>query len=253
MLINFKKFSSIKIGNEVEVEVIDKIKKSEKFIIGKANNLLISNNPPPLAILSKKFNYIKIEDSKLHIGAMTPNGKVVSFAKKHNLANLEFLSHLPGSIGGAIKMNAGLKEYEIFNNLWGIKTEDGIIKKEDIDFGYRYSKIDGIIFEGIFEMKEGFSYERLELLKSMRKNQPKLPSAGSCFKNPKGDFAGRLIEAVGYKGKKIGGVGFSEVHANFLVNHGEGTFDDAVKIIDEVKAKVYEKFEIELEEEIIII
>jgi len=253
MVIDFKKFSSLKIGSSVEVEVINEVKNSDKFIIGNGNNILVSDNPPPLAILSKKFDYIKIKNSKIFIGAKTPNGKLVSFAKKHNLANFEFLSHLPGTIGGAVKMNAGVKEYETFNHLLEIKTVNGYLKKEKINYGYRFTDINFIIFEAVFELKEGFDFEKLDRLKNLRKNQPKLPSAGSCFKNPKGDFAGRLIENIGYKGKKIGDVGFSEIHANFLVNYGNGTFEDAINLIDKVKKKVFEKFKIELEEEIIVL
>ena len=86
----------------------------------------------------------------------------------------------------------------------------------------------------------------------MRDNQPQIASAGSCFKNPKGDFAGRLIEAVGLKGHRIGDMEFSNTHANFLVNHGNGTFEDAIHLIDLAKKKVKEEFNIDLEEEIII-
>ena len=252
-IIDFKKFSSIKIGTEVKVEVIDTIKESNKFIIGKANNLLISNTPPPLAILSKKFDYIKIKESKIYVGGATPNGKIVSFAKKHNLANFEFLSHLPGSIGGTTKMNAGLKEYEVFNHILKIKTVDGYIDKKDIEYGYRYTNIDKIVFEVVFDMQKGFDFEKLKLLKSFRKNQPKQPSAGSCFKNPKGDYAGRLIEEVGLKGERIGDIGFSNIHANFLINYGNGTFEEAIKLINRAKDMVFKKFNIKLELEIVIL
>ena len=86
----------------------------------------------------------------------------------------------------------------------------------------------------------------------MRDNQPQIPSAGSCFKNPKNDAAGRLIQEVGLKGIKKGDMEFSIQHANFLVNHGEGTFEDAIFLISLAKQKVKEKFDITLEEEIII-
>ncbi len=84
----------------------------------------------------------------------------------------------------------------------------------------------------------------------MRSNQPSTPSAGSCFKNPQGDYAGRLIEAVGLKGEKIGNMEFSTVHANFLVNLGEGTFEEAKFLIDLAKEKVLATFDISLQEEI---
>ncbi len=253
MIIDFKKYSSIRIGGEVEVEIIDEIKESNKFLIGKANNLLLSPTPPPLAILSKKFNYIKLIEDKLYVGGATPNGRVLSFAKKHNLADFEFLAHLPGTIGGAVKMNAGVKEFEIFNYLSKIKTYKGYIDKRDIEYRYRFSNIKDIIYEAVFKINKGFSQEKLEFLKSLRKNQPSLPSAGSLFKNPKGNFAGRLIEAVGLRGKRVGDMEFSQMHSNFLVNHKNGTFEEAMILINMAKERVFKKFNILLEEEVIIL
>ena len=87
----------------------------------------------------------------------------------------------------------------------------------------------------------------------MRANQPSTPSAGSCFKNPEGDYAGRLIEAVGLKGKKVGNMEFSTQHANFLVNHGNGNFEDALTLINEAQKKVFEEFGRKLELEIVIL
>ena len=93
------------------------------MIIGSANNLLVSPTPPPLMILSKQYEFIRIEGDRLHIGAATPGGRVVSFCKKNDIAHFEYLSKLPGTVGGMIKMNAGLKEFEIFNHLIAIRTE----------------------------------------------------------------------------------------------------------------------------------
>ena len=92
----------------------------------------------------------------------------------------------------------------------------------------------------------------LKEFNKMRDNQPHVPSAGSCFKNPKGDFAGRLIQEVGLKGKRRGDMSFSEQHANFLVNNGDGTFEDAIYLINLAKEKIKEQFDIDIEEEIII-
>lgn len=252
--INFKQFSSIKIGQDIEVFLIEDFDyPKDHYLLGGANNILIGTNPPPLMILSKKYDYIKIEDGILRIGAATPSGKIVSFCKKNNIANFEFVSHLPGTLGGMLKMNAGLKEFEIFHNLISILTCKGEIAKENIDHGYRFTAIQDVVFEAKFKMEAGFSEERMELFKNMRSNQPKESSAGSCFKNPLGDYAGRLIEAVGLKGKRIGDMEFSSVHANFLVNHGNGTFEDAMELILLVEKKVKEEFGIELRREIIIV
>jgi UDP-N-acetylmuramate dehydrogenase len=165
---------------------------------------------------------------------------------------LEFLAKLPGNLGGLVKMNAGLKSWEIFNYIHSIKTKDGYIKKENVDFSYRQTKIDTIVYEVVFNKSKGFSKDMQNEFTKMRDNQPQIASAGSCFKNPKGDFAGRLIEAVGLKGYRIGDMEFSNTHANFLVNHENGTFDEAITLINLAKQKVKEQFDIELETEIII-
>ena len=253
-IIDFKKYSSINIGDNHKVKIINDINKYDEYhIIGRGNNILLSSNPPPLAILGDKFNYIFQKDGKLIVGAATTSGKLLIYCKKNNIANFEFLAKLPGNIGGLTKMNAGLKQWEIFNQIDSIKTQDGVIKKENIDYTYRDTKIDGIIFEVTFNIELGFNQENQKLFVQMRDNQPNLPSAGSCFKNPQGHSAGYLIEQVGLKGYTIGEMAFSSQHANFLVNMGNGTFDDAIKLITLAKDKVKEQFGIQLDLELIIL
>ncbi|MFK5882588.1 MAG: UDP-N-acetylmuramate dehydrogenase [Sulfurospirillum sp.] len=252
--IDFQTYSSIKIGPKIDVKIIKTIQScSGFFIIGGANNLLMPPNPPKLAILGKEFEFMKQKDEILHIGGATKSGKILSYAKKHNLANFELMQKLPGTLGGMVKMNAGLKEWEIFNHLLAVKTEFGWIDKKDIEFGYRYANIKGTIFEAIFEIKSGFDSELLEMFKELRDNQPRLPSAGSCFKNPPNSFAGKLLDESGLKGKRIGNISFSDKHANFLINLGGGTFNEAVTLIELAKKRVYEKFGILLETEIEIL
>jgi UDP-N-acetylmuramate dehydrogenase len=253
--VDFSKYSSIKIGPVCEVTIInDPDEESDELtIIGGANNLLISNNPPRLAKLSKNFDYILVKNKLLHIGGATPGGKVLSYCKKNNIKGFELLQKLPGLMGGIVKMNAGLKEYEIFNNLVRIKTKKGYLDKDTIEYGYRKTDIKGIIYEAVFKLEEGFDNDLFDWFEKLRLNQPLLPSAGSCFKNPKSDYAGRILEECGLKGFRIKGVGFSKKHANFLVNYGNGTFEDAVSLINLAKKRVYEKFGIDLELEIIII
>jgi len=254
-IIDFSKFSSIKIGAPFDVYILEEASdyNEDYYLIGACNNTLIGTQPPSLMILSKKYDYIKIEDNLLKIGAATPSGKIASFCKKHDIANFEFVSHLPGTLGGLIKMNAGLKEYEIFNNLVSIVTCDGVKEKSEIHYGYRNTDIKTPILEASFNVSQGFDNEKVELFKKMRLNQPNTPSAGSCFKNPVGDYAGRLIEVVGLKGYRVGGMEFSEVHANFLVNSGGGSFDDAIFLIREAQKRVHEQFGIWLENEIIVL
>ena len=105
----------------------------------------------------------------------------------------------------------------------------------------------------MFELKEGYDKELKEELVKMRDNQPHDASAGSCFKNPDGDYAGRLIDVCGLKGIRVGGMEFSTQHANFLVNLDNGTYEDAITLITMAKEKVKEQFDIELQEEVIII
>ena len=222
-------------------------------LIGGANNLLVSPTPPPLAILDKCFDFIRLEETMLHVGGATPSGKMLSFAKKHNLAGFELMQKLPGTLGGMIAMNAGLKEWEIFNDLIAIRTEHGWINKSHIEHGYRFAKLKGVVYEATFTCKEGFDENLLAMFKKMRDNQPKEPSAGSCFKNPVGQYAGKLIEEAGFKGKRVGAMMFSNVHANFLVNLGGGTYEQAMELITAVKEEVFNRFNVKLEEEIIIL
>lgn len=252
-VIDFKKYSSIKIGPKAEVLVINEIGDySDYEIIGLANNLLVSNSYPSFAVLGEEFDYIEQRDKKLYVGCATKSGKLLSYAKKHNLANLEFLGKLPGNLGGLVKMNAGLKEWEIFNYIDSIKTKDGYIKKENINYSYRHTDINTVVYEVVFNIEFGYLKSQAELFKKMRDNQPQVPSAGSCFKNPKNDSAGRLIEAAGLKGLEIGGMSFSSKHANFLVNNENGTFEEAIALINLAKEKVKKLFKIELETEIIV-
>ncbi len=253
--VNFSRYSSMKIGDNLDVFLIEDgiLPETRHYLIGSCNNILVGEKTPPLMMLSKKYDYIKIEDNKLIIGAATPSGKIASFCKKHDIANFEFVSHLPGTLGGMVKMNAGLKEYEIFNNLISITTADGTHAKDKLSYGYRYTDINTPVLEASFSLEYGFDKTKVEMFKKMRANQPSAPSAGSCFKNPKGDYAGRLIEAVGLKGKRLGGMEFSNVHANFLVNAGNGTFEDAIYLIKEAQQRVYKEFAIWLECEIVVL
>jgi len=251
--VDFSKYSSIHVGPKADVLVINEIGNYDEYkILGHGNNVLISNAHPKFAVLGSAFDYIEQKDNLLYVGCATKSGKLLSFAKRNDLANFEFLGKLPGCLGGLVKMNAGLKEFEIFNYIHSIKTTDGYIKKEDITYSYRHTQINSIIYEVVFNLEAGFCKTKSEMFKKMRDNQPQMPSAGSCFKNPKNDSAGRLIEEVGLKGVTKGNMAFSSEHANFLINKGVGDFEDAIYLINLAKQRVKEKFDINLEAEIII-
>ncbi len=253
--IDFSKYSSIKIGQPTQVLMIEEDDEipTERYLIGGANNLLVSPTPPPLMMLSKDFATITQKENILTIGAAMPTGRIVSYAKKHDIAGFEFCAKLPGTLGGMLAMNAGVKEYEIFNILHSIKINGQWILAQEIEHGYRFAKLGGIATHARFEIQHGFSQALLDELLNLRSNQPHEPSAGSAFKNPEGDYAGRLIEAVGLKGKRKGQMQWSTVHANFLVNLGGGTFEDAKSLIDLAKSEVLKRFDIELIEEIKIL
>ncbi len=253
--IDFSRYSSIKVGTTVAVEVIDEpiaLPKGAE-IIGGANNLLVSPTPPPLFMLSKQFAYIEQKDGLLYIGAATKSGVMDSYFKREDIGGFEYLFKLPGTLGGLIKMNAGMKDDEITDYLVAIKTHRGYIQKNELNYGYRYMELDDIVYEAIFEIKKGYDKQKLEKYTAMRSNQPKEPSAGSLFKNPKGDYAGRLIESVGLKGYRKGGMAWSDIHSNFLVNMGNGNFDDAIFLVEEAKRRVMQEFGIELENEVLVL
>jgi len=250
--IDFSKYSSIKIGQPTEVLMIEKNDKipADRYLIGGAKNLLISPTPPPLMMLSKDFATITLENDMLTIGAAMPTGRIVSYAKKHDISGFEFCSKLPGTLGGMLAMNAGVKEYEIFNILHSIKVDGKWILAENIKHGYRFAHLSGIATHARFEIKNGFSQILLDHLLNLRSNQPHNPSAGSAFKNPDDDYAGRLIELVGLKGVRKGDMQWSDIHANFLVNLGEGRYEDAKYLIDLAKEKIAQEYGVTLKEEI---
>ncbi len=250
--IDFSTYSSIRLGKPEEVLMIEMGNEipSDRYLIGGANNLLLSPAPPLLMMLSKDFAYIKESDGAIEIGAAMPTGRIVSYAKRHDIGGFEFCAKLPGTLGGMLAMNAGVKEYEIFNILHSIEIDGKWIPKEEIEYGYRFAKLGGVATAARFEMHRGYSQALNEELKALRANQPHDPSAGSAFKNPEGDSAGRLIEAVGLKGHRDGGMAWSEVHANFLVNKGGGTYDEATRLIGLARKRVADEFGVGLELEI---
>jgi len=253
--IDFSKYSSIKVGQHTEVLMIEKEDEipTDRYLIAGANNLLISPTPPPLMMLSKDFAFIHEKEGYLTIGSAMPTGRIVSYAKKHNISGFEFCSKLPGTLGGMLAMNAGVKAYEIFNILHSIKINSKWILATDIEHGYRFANLNGVATEAKFKVVKGFDTVLLKELLNLRTNQPHDPSAGSAFKNPEGDYAGRLIEVVGLKGFRKGDMQWSKIHANFLVNRGEGTFEDAKYLIDLVKEKVLKECGVKLIEEIKIL
>jgi len=187
--INFSNYSSFKIGGTFDVALLDAHAAIDNmrdyYLIGSCNNILIGKNLPPLMMLSKEFDYIKEEDNLLKIGAATPSGKIASYCKKHDIANFEFLSHLPGKLGGLVYMNAGLKEYEIFNYLVDITTLSGIKTKKEIVYGYRFTNINEPILEATFELHHGYDIAKVKMFKRCVQTNPQLHLPAAVLKIPK--------------------------------------------------------------------
>lgn len=258
MKIDFAKYSSVRIGGTYEVAVLDERAEFNAFIIGGANNLLVSPAPKTLGILGKNFDFIEILEQNaefcvLEIGCATRASKIHSFCKERNLGGLEFLRKIPGLLGGLLKMNAGLKDECISANLLSVNLAKNELLREEIAFSYRFCPINETMFSAKFRLKFGFDAQKDELLKSARSNQPSGASFGSIFKNPKGDFAGRLVEAVGLKGLKKGGAMISDKHANFLINVKNASFEDAIYLIELAEKRVFDEFGLHLEREVVVI
>ena len=258
-LVDFSKFSSVRVGGVHEVAVLESIEDALKqgfagrVMIGGANNLLVSPSPPPLMMLGGTFDYINLSGDVLSIGAATKSGKIYNFAKKHNIGGFEFLQNIPGTLGGLVKMNAGLCGVSISDDLLAVRLGCGWVERERISFSYRKSGIDEPIFGAEFKISREFDAALAADFAAKRANQPKGASFGSCFVNPPGDYAGRLIEAVGLKGYAIGGAKFSEHHANFIINFNAATFADVTGLINLARERVLEQFGVELKTEVVVI
>lgn len=263
-IIDFTKYSSIKIGPKISVKIvqnIDEILALQKthFIIGGANNLLLSSKNHALFMLGKEFDYIHDLGDLIEVGASCNAKKAFLYFKGQNLSGLEFLGTIPGKIGGIVKMNAGMKGYEVANIIHSV-CENGEWK-ENITFGYRNSDISGVISAVRFKKNAGFDASIELLCKTMRSNQPKNPSAGSFFRNPceipcgfsEPLSAGKLLDLAGFKGKRISNIAFSEIHANFLINCGGGSFEDAITLTNIAKDEVKKRFGIVLQSEVVVI
>ncbi|WP_300449420.1 UDP-N-acetylmuramate dehydrogenase [Helicobacter mastomyrinus] len=258
-VINFATYSSLRIGSPLEVHLIQTPQDAlyafshNMLLIGKANNLLISPHAANLAMLDENFSYLTEEETYIEVGGAYSSNGIFRYFKSHNLMGVEFLQALPGSLGGLIKMNAGMKAYEIAQNLMEINVNGTWHKTSHFPMMYRNSGIEGVILAARFHKIEGFNHTLLAQCNALRKHHPKEPSCGSCFKNPKGDYAGRLLESVGLKGYAIGNAAFSDKHANFLINKGKATFDDALALIALAKRRVFESSGIMLECEVQIL
>ncbi len=272
------KYSTFKIGGLADIylepanidELLNLIKylkgKGVDFIIlGNGSNVLISDEGFRGAVINLEFglNFIRIEDEYVVAGAGVKLARFVDFCIENGFKGVEMLAGIPGTLGGAIIMNAGAYSGEISDYLVDVDVirdfELTRLEKKECGFGYRTSNLtNDIVVRARFKFPSGDIEEmkkiRREILIRRNQTQPvNFPNAGSIFKNPPGNFAGKLIEEAGLKGVQIGDAQISEKHANFIINKGNATAKDVLELIKLAQSKVYEKFGVKLELEIRLI
>ena len=256
------------IENNFELEIIlNELNNENFYVLGSGSNLLIRDTGFNGVIikLGKEFNSVNIIENKLEVGASVLDINLSKFALKHGIEGFEFFSGIPGSVGGAVKMNAGCygsETKEILNSVefYNKKLQKQNKNKENLNLTYRSSNIkdNEIISKVTFNLKYGDSniiqHKMIDIKEKRLSTQPiKNKTSGSTFKNPKNLFAARLIEEAGCKGMEYGNAVVSNQHANFLINKGRATATDIENLGKQVVDKVYKKFNIILDWEIKII
>ncbi|MFQ5824425.1 MAG: UDP-N-acetylmuramate dehydrogenase [bacterium] len=271
------KYTSYQIGGPADVYVIpDELEDLKKlvlfteereiarFIIGLGSNILVSDQGiRGLVIdLRKCSSEIKRDENRVWVGAGRKLWDFLNYLRDEELVGFQNLIGIPGTVGGAIKMNAGAFGVELFDRVLSVDILEPTgeiihLKKENIDFGYRRGIVPGKrVFLGIgVELEPGNKKEIAEQMKQTltrrEAKQPlEYPSAGSVFKRPPGDYAGRLIEESGCKGLRVGKAQVSEKHAGFIINLGGARAEDVRKLMDIVQERVLNQFGVQLKCEI---
>lgn len=275
-----KNFTTYKVGGKALALVVpnnlDELIKLLKFldeynikrkIIGRGSNLIFNGNYDGVIIKLDSFDKLEINDTILTVGAGYSLIKLSLKAADKGLTGLEFAAGIPGTVGGAVFMNAGayksdmgyiVSEVKVITDNYEIKT----LYNKDLNFHYRTSFLKEhpkyICLEAKIVLKHGNIQNIKEVMQDRKQrrlmSQPlEFPSAGSVFRNPENDFAGRLIEEAGLKGANIGGAYVSDKHANFIVNKNNATAEDIINLINKIKKEVKEKYNVELklEQEIV--
>lgn len=271
---DIKKSTSFKIGGKiarmyfpvsVEEFVAIKQEESEAFVVGNLSNILVSSDGYDGALIcTKKMDNISFDGSIVTAGAGVRGTKLSKLALEKGLSGLEFMVAFPGSVGGEVFMNAGAHGQVIADVLISAQVycpEKGVITltNKDFEFSYRtsicqskpYSVLEAK-FQLISESLDAIQEKMNENLTFRQNKQPSLilPNCGSTFRNPQGDSAGRLLEAAGAKGLVSGGAHVWENHANFIINDGDASSLDILRLMDEMYSRVKEKFNIELKPEV---
>lgn len=234
-------------------------------VIGKGTNILISDQGLRMVVidLSKGFSEVRFTKDIIEAGAGVQVPKLVMEAEKQGLGGLEYFAGIPGSVGGALKMNAGCLGRSFYDVVESITVCDhGVIRnieRADIEYRYRHVPLfddpEMIALSAVLRLSPADRTEmekaRKESLEKRKNSQPiNYPSCGSVFKNPPGDYAGRLIEACGLKGYRHGGAVVSDLHANFILNAGQATANDVLQVMKTVRQEVLKKFNVRLYPEV---
>lgn len=251
---------------EVEdVVVLCEKEKLPYYILGNGSNLLVGDKGYRGVIIQiyKEMNRITVDGEKVRAQAGALLSKVGSVALDAGLAGFEFAAGIPGTVGGAVVMNAGAYGGEMKDILTSatVLTGDGNVLKltnEELELGYRTSviaKMNYVVLEAEYQLKRGDKTAiraRMDELKAQRVTKQPLeyPSAGSTFKRPEGYFAGKLIQDAGLRGFQVGGAQVSEKHCGFVINMGDATAADIVELMNQVSDKVYKEFGVTLEPEV---
>ena len=234
-------------------------------VIGNGSNILVGDDGVDGVVLAlfNTFSDYEIKDNMITAQAGMSLIKLAVIALREGLTGLEFASGIPGSVGGAVYMNAGAYDGQMKDVVTSVTVLDEagnirILGRDELDMGYRTSAVakhNMIVLQVIIELKAGDKdqiKDRMNQLSELRKQKQPLeyPSAGSTFKRPEGYFAGKLIADAGLKGYSIGGAAVSEKHAGFVVNMGGATAKDVVELTDYIKKRIIEQFGVTLELEI---
>lgn len=237
------------------------------ILIGNGSNLLVRDKGIRGVVikLGKGFSRIEVKNCRVRAQAGALLSTVANAAYRASLKGMEFAAGIPGSIGGAVCMNAGAYGGEMKDIIKEVTVFDGekikTISNNEAEFEYRNSRImkeKMTVLEAVMELEKGETEEIKALMDELaarrREKQPlDKPSAGSTFKRPEGHFAGKLIEEAGLRGFSIGGAQVSEKHCGFVVNRGGATSRDILELIDEIKGRVYENSGVMLECEVRLI
>ena len=229
-------------------------------ILGNGSNVLAADKGLSGAVISTKSmrGIVRLDKNRLLCLAGTRIGELLSYCKKRGLGGLEYLYGIPATVGGAAFMNAGVCGAAIGDNIESVRIYDGesrVLTREMCNFAYRHSTMRDLILSIIVNVCDSSAEEieeRTAFYRQRRSHLPKGKSCGCVFKNPEGTSAGYLIEKAGLKGLRVGGAFVSAEHASFIINDG-GTAADVKTLIETVKRRVFEKFDILLDEEVVYI